>query len=160
VPRATPARRFRRPVAPTALLTACALAAGVAGCGDGSLSAGDLRAQASAICARSSDAAAAVALPASEDGGAAFLGAGVARMRPALAALEQLKPPGDLREGYEQALHVRGQEIDAIARSEHAIARGADAVTGFRALQTRLASLEGLEDATWRALQIPACVPR
>jgi len=130
------------------------------GCGDGSLSAGDLRTQASAICLRSSDAAAAVAPPASEDGGAAFLAAGVARMRPALAALKKLKPPGELREGYAQALHVRGQELALAARSERAITHGADAVTTFRALQTQLAPLEGLEDATWRALQMPGCVPR
>jgi hypothetical protein len=132
----------------------------VAGCGDGSLSAGDLRTQASAVCLRSSDAAAAVALPASEDGGAAFLAGGVARMRPALAALGKLKAPRDLRDGYEQALHVRGQEITLIDRSQHAISRGADAVTTFRALQTQLTPLERLEDATWRALQVPACAPR
>jgi hypothetical protein len=160
VPRATPARRPRRPVALAALLAACALAAGIAGCGDGSLSAGDLRTQAGAICARSSGAAAAVALPGSEDGGAAFLHAGVARLRPALTALNELAPPGDMREGYEQALHVRGQELALVAQSERAIARGADAVTTFRSLQTQLTPLENLEDATWRALQVPGCVPR
>jgi hypothetical protein len=142
------------------VLAVCALAAGAGGCGDGSLSASGLRAQASAICLRSADSAASVALPASEDGGATFLGAGTAYMRPALVALRKLKPPADLREGYKQALHVRGQELTLIMRSERAISHGADAVTAFRILQTQLASLEGLEDATWRALQVPACVPR
>lgn len=145
-----------------ALAAACALGLGLAlgGCGDGSLSAGDLRAQASAICRQGGDAAAAVVLPASEDGGAAFLAAGVARLRPALAGLERLKPPGELRDSYEQALHVRRQELALVARDERAIARGEDAVATYRSLQSALMPLEALDDATWRALQIPACAPR
>jgi hypothetical protein len=150
----------RAPIRVLSSVCALVLATAPGGCGKDSLSANELRTQATGICLRTATAAERIALPASEDGGAQFLHAGLAQLRPALARLEQLKPPSDLRDSYEQALHVRRQEIALIGRTKRTIAHGEDAVATFRSLQASLAPLESLEGATWRALQIPACAPR
>jgi hypothetical protein len=148
------------PRAPIAVVPAVLAALALGACGSDSLTAGELRTQASAICARSAAAAERVALPAGEDGGGRFLRDGLRRLQASLAQLEALKPPSELRDSYEQALHVRRREIALIARGERTIARGEDAVATFRSLQTALAPLESLEGATWRALQVAACAPR
>jgi hypothetical protein len=145
--------------APLAVLSAL-LALALGGCGDGTLSAGQLRTQASAVCTRGAATASRVAMPAGADGGERFLRAGLARLRPALARLERLRPPSELRDSYRQAVRLRREGVALVARDERAIERGQDPVATFRALQARLAPLEGLEGATWGALQIPACAPR
>jgi hypothetical protein len=140
------------------LLLAAALTGG--GCGDGSLSAGDLRTQASAICTRAGSATGRIAMPSSTDEGGRFLRTGVAEMRPALARLKTLKPPSDLRGSYDHALSARGQELAVIAQRATAIAHGKDTIATFRELQAALEPLTRIEDAAWRALEIPACLPR
>jgi hypothetical protein len=119
-----------------------------------------LRSQASAICARTAVAAGRVAMPQSTDDGGRFLTAGVAAMRPALAELHALKPPSDLRGSYDDAMRSRAQELALIEGQARAVERGGDAIAAYRTLQTQLEPLTRIEDAAWRALQIPACLPR
>ena len=129
-------------------------------CGDHSLSASQLRAQAARICTRASAATDRIAVPESSDQAARFLHAGTTAMAPALARLRALKPPKELRAGYAQAVSVGAQKVALIAAQAKAIDGGADAVVGYHRLQAALTPLTRIEDATWRALEIPACVPR
>jgi hypothetical protein len=142
-----------------AVLTVAAVVA-LASCGEDSLSASDLRAQATRICARTTAATSRIAVPRSADDGARFLHQGAAAMAPALAWLRALKPPSELRAGYAQAVSVGGQQLALITAQATAIDGGADPIAGYRRLQAALAPLTRIEDATWRALEIPACVPR
>jgi hypothetical protein len=139
-----------------ALLLACELA----GCGDDALSANDLRTQATQICTRTTAETDRIAVPRSADESARFLHAGAATMGPALARLRALKPPKEMRASYAQAVSVSGQELALITAQAKAIDGGADAIVGFRRLQAALIPLMRIEDATWRALEIPACVQR
>lgn len=144
------------PVLPLALV---ALAAALlAGCGEASLSASQLRTQASAICTRAAAATDRIALPTTPDQGDAFLRDGLAGLRPAAAQLSRLKAPAELRRRYDRAVQLAGQEIALIARHERELARGEDAVGTFRALQAALDPLTSEENAYWRGLDIPACV--
>lgn len=144
------------PVLPLALVAL--VAALLAGCGDASLSASQLRTQAAAICTRAAVATDRIALPSAPDQGDAFLRDGLAQLRPAAARLGKLKAPAELRRRYDRAVQLAGQEIRLIARHEREIARGEDAVGTFRALQAALDPLTTEENAYWRGLEIPACV--
>jgi len=148
----------RRALPVLALALVALPAALLAGCGDASLSASQLRAQAGAICARTAAATDRIALPITPDRGDAFLRDGLAQLRPAAAKLGKLKPPAELHRRYDRAVQLAGQEIALIARHERAIARGEDAVGTFRALQAALDPLTSEENAYWRGLGIPACV--
>jgi len=148
---------MRRP--PLAILAA-ALAFAAAGCGDDSLSAHDLRARASRICARTATATDRIPLPSTFDEGARFLRAGAAEMSPAVRRLRALRAPHDLRTSYAQAVALRAREIGLIAGQARAIDAGADPIDAYRALQAQLAPLTRMEDATWRALRVAACVAR
>lgn len=132
----------------------------LAGCGDDSLTAEQLREQATAICTRTAAATDRIAVPSRADEGGAFLREGVARLRPAVARLRALKAPEELRRAYDRAVQLGGQEVALIARHERAIAGGDDVIDTFRRLQADLQPLIDQEDAYWRALQIPACVRR
>lgn len=143
-----------RRVAP---LAAIALLLGLGGCGDGSLSASQLRAEAGAICARAAAATDRIALPSTPDQGDRFLQQGLAQLRPAAAQLGRLKAPTELRRRYDRAVQLAGQEIRLIARREREIARGEDAVGTFRALEAALDPLTREENAYWRGLRVPAC---
>jgi hypothetical protein len=130
------------------------------GCAETSLSASQLRSQASRICARAQARANRIALPSDPEQGERFLRAGIAALRPAARALERLKPPADLKESYGQAVGLNAQALALIERHERAIASGEDAAGAFHALQAALDPVTRIEASTWRALQIPACVPR
>jgi hypothetical protein len=149
---------MRRPAA-AALLLLAVLAPG--GCGGKStLSARELRTQASAICVRAANATARVAMPSTADEGAGFLREGLAAMRPELTQLRVLKAPATLRGSYANALQARAQELALIARHLTAIAHGEDTIASFQTLQTELDPLTRMEDAAWRAAEIPSCLAR
>jgi hypothetical protein len=135
-------------------------AAAIAGCGATSLTAKDLRAQASRICTSAAARTDRIQSPPTPDQGDRFLRAGLAAMRPATHALQRLKPPSELRESYGQAVALNAKALALVARRERAVARGEDAPAAFRELQAALDPIVRIEDSTWRALQIPACVSR
>ena len=150
----------RRAAAPLALIAAAALSVPLAGCGDDSLTAEQLRVQASDICARTAAATDRVAVPSTPDQGGRFLRQGLAHLRPAVARLRALKAPEDLRERYDRAVQLGGQEAALIDRHERAIARGDDVIGSFRRLDATLEPLVEQENAYWRGLGIPACARR
>ncbi|HXE43905.1 MAG TPA: hypothetical protein VN635_01795 [Conexibacter sp.] len=141
---------------PVLLLALIAL--GLSACGEDSLSDQQLRAQATAICARAARATDRIAVPTSPEHSAPFLTAGLAQLRPAAARLRALRAPHDLRGQYDRALQLAAQEIALIARHERAIANGGDPADAFRQLAAALRPLTTEENAYWRALEIPSCV--
>lgn len=143
-----------------AAVSALAAALALAGCGDGSLSADQLRSRASSICTRTAAATDRIPVPSSPDEGVRFLRDGIARLRPANGRLERLEAPKHLRTSYTRAVALGGLELVAIERQAQAIDGGADAIDAFRRLQGQLAPLTDREDAYWRALGIPDCVRR
>lgn len=149
-------RRSPLVVAPFLLLLLLASS----GCGSDSLSADQLRSQASAICTRTAAATDRIAVPSTADQGGRFLREGVARMRPALAQLRALKPPGSMSSEYARAVALGDREVALIARKAQAIAKGDDVIDAFRQLSGQLTPLANQEDVYWRALLIPACVRR
>lgn len=142
--------------APLALLLAVALAA----CGADSLTATQVRERATAICARTAAATDRVAVPNDPSQGDRFLRQGAAQLRPAVAQLEGLKTPDELRQRYDRAVRLAGEEVALIVRHERAIAHGEDVIGTYRRLDAALAPLVRQENATWRGLGVPACVRR
>jgi hypothetical protein len=149
---------MRRVAIPLLVVLLAALALG--GCGETSLSAAQLRTQASKICAQASARSDRVPPPSGPEQGERFLREGIAALRPAAKALAQLEPPSDLRESYRQAVQLNAQALALIERHERAIARGEDAAAEFNALQLALDRIVPIERSTWQALQISACAPR
>jgi hypothetical protein len=150
---------LRRRALPLAPLLAVLLLM-LAGCGDDSLTAEQLHAQASAICSRTAAATDRVAVPSTADQGGRFLQQGLAHLRPAVAHLRELKAPEELRRRYDRAVELADQEVALIARHERAIAHGDDVIDTYRRLETTLEPLIQQENAYWRGLGIPACARR
>lgn len=148
--------RHSLPLVLACLLPALALAA----CGDDSLTARQLHDQATAICTRTAAATDRIAMPSTPAQGGRFLQQGLAHLRPAVAALRALKAPKDLRDRYDRAVELAGQEVALIARHERAIAGGDDVIDTYRQLESALEPLVMQENAYWRGLEIPACVRR
>lgn len=148
-----------RRAAPLAIAVVFLLLA-LAGCGDDSLTAQQLHDQASAICTRTAAATDRIVVPSTPSQGGRFLQQGLAHLRPAVAQMRALKAPEELRERYDRAVELAGQEAALIARHERAIARGDDVIDTYRQLETALEPLVMQENAYWRGLQVPACVRR
>ena len=149
-------RRRALPLALVPLLLALPLAA----CGDDSLTAEQLHAQASAICTRTAAATDRVAVPSTPDQGGRFLAQGLAHLRPAVAQLRELKAPEDVRRRYDRAVELAGQEAALIATHKRAIEQGDDVIDSYRRLDATLEPLVRQENAYWRGLGIPACARR
>lgn len=130
------------------------------GCGDDSLSADELRSQATAICTRVNAATDSVAVPNAPAGGARFLAEGVALMRPALTRLQRLKPPKELRRQYELAVSANARQLQLIEQTLAEIRNGGDPIDAYGTLQRRLALVSTAANSTWQALRITACVSR
>lgn len=131
-----------------------------AACGTSPLSASDLRQRANAICSRADRQIAAIANPASQAAGKAFLEQGVAALDPELPALKALTPPSDESVVYQSALSALSGELDALHAAVSSLNRGGDPVKTFRALQDKLGPLEAQADNAWRALGVQACLSR
>jgi len=132
----------------------------LAGCGDDSLTAEQLRGQAAAICTRTAAATDRISVPSTPSQGGRFLQQGLTHLRPAVSQLRALKAPEELRERYDRAVQLAGQEVALIARHERAIAGGDDVIDSYRQLDAALEPLTMQENAYWRGLQVPACVRR
>lgn len=152
-------RRMSRRFAPLAVLVFL-LTLTLSACGDDSLTAEQLHDQAAAICTRTAAATDRIAVPSTPSQGGRFLQQGLAHLRPAVAQLRELKAPEELRERYDRAVQLAGQEVALIARYERAIAGEDDVIDSYRQLQSALEPLTMQENAYWRGLQVPACVRR
>jgi hypothetical protein len=148
-----------RRLAPLAIAVAL-LPLALAGCGDDSLTARQLHDRATAICARTAQATDRIVVPSTPSQGERFLTQGLAHLRPAVAALRALNAPKGVRDRYDRAVQLAGQEVALIARHERAIAGGEDVIDTYRLLETALEPLTAQENAYWRGLEIPACVRR
>lgn len=150
----------RRSAPLAVLVTAVLLTLALAGCGDDSLTAEQLRGQAAAICTRTAAATDRIAVPSTPSQGGRFLQEGLTHLRPAVAQLRALKAPEELRERYDRAVQLAGQEAALIARHARAIADGDDVIAAYRQLDAALEPLTMQENAYWRGLDVPACVRR
>jgi len=136
------------------------LAVALAACADNSLTAAQLHDRASAVCARTAAATDRIAVPNEPSQGERFLREGLAQLGPAVAQLRALKAPTDVRERYDRAVQLAGQEVALIARHQRAIAAGDDAIDTYRRLDAALEPLLRQENAYWQGLQLDACVRR
>ena len=164
--RRRPATRARAPlprgaaIAIGAVVALLLLVLIVRGCGDDSLSAGELRSQAGEICARANAVTDRVAVPNAPAGGERFLDEGLAELRPAHVRLAALKPPEELRTDYERAVALNLEQLTLLGRAARSIRGGADTIDAFGALQRALAPVVARENDAWRALDVPACMRR
>jgi hypothetical protein len=148
-------------VAPApALVAALAALVTLGGCGGSSLSARDLRADATRACTVGQARTNRITAPASPAAGATFLRRGLAVLTPELDALRSLHPRGGLASNYNAAVDVFGGEVNAIRATLTRLGHGSDPLLGFPALARLLAPLETRENAAWQSLDIPACVQR
>jgi hypothetical protein len=136
------------------------VALAVAGCGGSSESAKRLRAQAGRVCTKALDAGALIRPPAVPARTSAFLRHGIGVLRPELAGLQRLRPPGELADEYTAAVDALDRELTILAVTVHDLDRGADPLSAIKTLQRRLAPVEARADAAWRTLDVPACVNR
>jgi hypothetical protein len=138
---------------------ACTVAGiAVTGCGSTPLSTTDLRADATRMCATATTQTAAIPAPQSPAASGAFLKRGIAILRPELAGLRALKPPGDLAQVYSISVNAFSGKLHALEATVRDLGAGGDPVIAMKVLQQRLAPLESEEDGAWQALQIPACL--
>jgi hypothetical protein len=143
-----------------AALAAVLLALALGGCGDGTLSAGDLGSRATKICDRVQKATDRIAVPNGPGEAERFLAQGLAVIRPAVVELAKLKPPKDMHDRYAEAIGLMRRQIKLISASVASIHAGSDPIRSFRSLQQGLAPLTSLASTSWRALKLPACAPR
>ena len=142
-----------------ALLVAVLLAT-LAGCGSASLSARDLRANATVVCEHASERLSPIPQPSSAAAALPFLRRGVAVLGPELAALRRLPPPADLSTRYHATLAEFGTAVQMVRGTIAVLARGGDAVASFASLEHELSPIVADENAGWRTLQIAACISR
>jgi hypothetical protein len=129
----------------------------VAGCGTTSPSDKQLRAQATAICARANRLLGRIGTPSSAAAGEPFLQRGIATLKPELQQLKQLSAPSDSANVWSIAIRTLSAELAALQSTVAKIDGGADPVAAFKSLQQTLAPLETQANNAWQALQIPAC---
>jgi hypothetical protein len=141
------------------MIVAVSLAA-LAGCGSGSLSARDLRADATVVCRRASQRLSQIPQPSAAVAALPFLRVGVAVLGPELAALRRLVPPAGLSTRYHATLAELATAVRTVRGTIAVLAHGGDPVASFAALERTLSPIVASENAGWRALQIPACVGR
>lgn len=144
-----------------ALAAPAVLLAVFAGCGGGErLSAGDLRTQAGAICAKERKATAGVPIPASPRGIVRFLDEGTAAIGPRVEDLARLRPPEELDAVYRNAVALAARQQRQALAALRVTRRGGDPVLALQSLARSTAPLARQEDQAWRVLRIPQCVGR
>jgi hypothetical protein len=139
---------------------AAALAAAVAlaGCGGSSLSDRDLRSDADAICTAANTRTTRLEAPRSPSTATAYLQRGAAQLQHELTALQALGAPSDLASSYRGAVGEFAAALADVRATVARIGRGAGPIGAIRALELQLAPVLTRENASWRALQIPACM--
>jgi hypothetical protein len=141
-------------------VVAAAAALSLAGCGGSSLSASELRSQATRVCNSARTQTNRIPTPTSPATGAAFISRGLAVLQAELSVLRRLQPPRDLGQVYSTAVGAFQQEVATLQSTSRDLKAGRDPITSIRALQGQLAPLESQGDGAWRALEIPACLNR
>jgi hypothetical protein len=137
----------------------------VAGCGGGSggsttVSAGDFRTQADAICQTSKDAIAALTKPTPSSTSAqvlAFLRAGLTTSDAEIAKLRALDPPADLAPTVNQALALLDQRQARIRAVADRVAGGEDFATVVAQENAQITRLNAQADAKARELGLTVC---
>jgi hypothetical protein len=148
-----------RRAAPAAVAGAL-VALALAGCGSTSLSDRDLRADATQLCNVSRFRTNRISPPASPAAGLRYLRKGVSVLAPELAALRRLGPSTDLAKDYDAALAEFASTVRALRGAIAGLRSGAAPVSAYQTLQRQLAPIVAQQNASWQALQIPACVNR
>ena len=122
------------------MIAAVAVAAGLAGCGSGSLSDTQLRARAERICQAAQRRTSRVASPTAPTAAqaTAFLAGGVAALAPAQRALSRLHPPPDARAALRSGVGALGDELEALRASLQDVRAGRNPVAAIRELQRHL----------------------
>jgi hypothetical protein len=133
-------------------------AAVLTGCGALSASVIDLRKDAGRVCRHTNRAFRQLPALPSPGQAAAFLSAGIVRLRTQLARLRRVGAPHAVADIYRAALAAMGQELDALQSAAQAIHRGEDPAAAFKALGQQIAPLQSQADNAWQALDIPACL--
>lgn len=149
---------MRRPRAP-ALVTALALVVTlvVAGCGSTSLSAQQLHTGARRVCLVAVPRLNRIPEPQMPTAGTVFLKRGIAVFKPEVAALERLRPGGDLAKSYTRALDATRAELAALQSTVNGLKAGNDPVVAIKTLQQQLRVLEQRTASAWAAVGVPAC---
>jgi cytochrome c556 len=138
---------------------ALALVLTLAGCGGAtSMSAHQLRADATRACAVATQRLDAVSTPKLPSDAAAFLRGGIAALQPELEGLAALHPDGELGKQLERARSATQQELAALQSSLKGLRTGNDPIVAIKTLQAQLLPLEKRATAAWLSLNIPACV--
>jgi hypothetical protein len=138
------------------MVLAC-LAPALAGCGSGTLSAGQLHHRAARICTSAQQRSESIAAPSDPGKASRFLHGGIAALAPQLTALHKLNPPGELADDYDAALRDSDRELSVLRSTQHALDRGEDPVIAIRALQRKLDPVEDAAAGAWQAVGVPAC---
>ncbi|HWF74824.1 MAG TPA: hypothetical protein VG186_15845 [Solirubrobacteraceae bacterium] len=133
------------------------LALALCGCGSSTLTAQQLRRQASLVCSAAVERSDRIALPSSNEGGADFLDRGITVFRPELTSLRKLAPPRSLAEPYRAALADSKQQLDALIASDENLASGGDPVVAIRQLDVELEAIDARDRQAWRAVGAPVC---
>ncbi|MDQ6775489.1 MAG: hypothetical protein M3071_04525 [Actinomycetota bacterium] len=143
----------KRALAPTLAVITFALS----GCGNGTLTAKELRQQATVVCAAAVRRSDRIAIPRSNSGGAAFLDQGITVFRPELAAVRKLVPPRSLADAYRAALGDARQQLNALIAADQNLATGGDPVVAINQLDVELTAIDARDLGAWRAVGAPAC---
>ncbi len=135
-------------------------AALIAGCGNSTLSTGELRSDAGAICRSASTRLAGVGTPGTPAAAQRFLHQGLLALTPPLAQLRALHASGRAGQELNGALGAFERKLVQLRGAEGEITRGADPVLAIRTLQQRITPIVAEENGHWRALGISACLNR
>jgi hypothetical protein len=132
----------------------------VAGCGSSSLSDTQLRANAARMCSAAQRRAEQISAPKRPADAVRYLSHGITALTPQVTALRALPASGDLAKRYRSAVDAVDAELRELRSAVRGLKSGNDPVVAIKTLQERLAPLERRADASWRAIDIPACVSR
>ena len=138
------------------LVVAATLALAVVAQSGAALSPGAYRAQANAVCAKTTAHLKAIA-PTSGVGLARYLERAVSIGRGELAALRKLDPPASLRETHMRALRYIDLELDLLDTAVKRVHAGADPAAALRAIGKKGTQLGNAEQAVWREARVKAC---
>jgi hypothetical protein len=142
------------------LVGVLAAALTAAGCGTSTLSAAQLRSDATKTCDLARQRTERIATPSTPGGGISFLSRGIAALAPQQSTLQALHPPSDLAGNYRSALDASQKQLTALRSALTDLKAGSDPVTAVKSLQRKLSPLEAKGDAAWHSLGIPACADR
>src|SRR5438270_11021199 len=116
------------------VLAALVAAGAIAGCGGSSPSDRQLQSQATRLCSLASAQTGRIATPATPAASIRFLDRGVTALRPELAELQRLHPPGDVADVYSATVKTLSQKLSYMEDTVRRMRRGADPVGALRAL--------------------------